>query len=122
MNMECEMKNYTFIKVKSIEQLKELAYENQIDCMIQLNGGGYSRKTISHYSDDSWDIFHHISDEWEEFTSTYDFVNDEFYGKFIQEAIEKKALLVYPNSDVCHTYMPKDEEWSESIPVEELLK
>ena len=91
------MKNYEFIEVKSIEQLKELAYENQIDCMIQLNGGGYSRKTISHYDDDSWEIFHHISDEWEEFVSTYDLINDEFYGKFIQEAITKGAFYVYPD-------------------------
>lgn len=91
------MSNYEFIKVESIEHLLTLAHESQIDCMIQLNGGGFSRKTISYYDDDTWEIFHHISDEWEEFSSTYDFVNDEFYGSFICEAIKKGALHVYPN-------------------------
>jgi hypothetical protein len=59
------------------------------------NGIAKSTKTIRYFADcDSWEVFHYISDAWEEWESTYDFVNCQFTGGMIYDAIQKGEFYV----------------------------
>jgi len=95
MNMGCNM----LIRITSIEQLMEVA--NDDDSKTDTlefsfsNGIAKSVKTIRYFADsDEWEVFHYISDAWEEWKSTYDFVNCEFTGGMIYKAIEKGEFYV----------------------------
>ena len=76
MSMECEM----VIRITSIEQLMEVAKDDDsLTDTLEFsfsNGIAKSVKTIRYFADsDAWEVFHYISDAWEEWESTYDFVN-----------------------------------------------
>ena len=93
--MGCNM----LIRITSIEQLMEVA--NDDDSKTDTlefsfsNGIAKSVKTIRYFADsDEWEVFHYISDAWEEWKSTYDFVNCEFTGGMIYKAIEKGEFYV----------------------------
>ena len=87
------------IQITSIEQLMEVAKDDDsLTDTVEFsfsNGIAKSSKTIRYFADsDSWEIFHYISDAWEEWESTYDFVNCEFIGKSIYNAIKKGEFYV----------------------------
>lgn len=50
--------------VRTIEELDKILEKGQADFKIQLNGGCFSRKTISRYGK-KYDVFHSISDSYE---------------------------------------------------------
>ena len=87
------------IRITSIEQLMEVA--NDDDSKTDTlefsfsNGIAKSVKTIRYFADsDEWEVFHYISDAWEEWESTYDFVNCEYTGGMIYNAIVKGEFYV----------------------------
>jgi len=78
-------------RVRTIEQLKELA-KNGLDCFILLNGGLRSSKHIRFHPDDnSFYVFNYIDDT--EQTLTESQIVDSSYTN-IGEAIEKGALII----------------------------
>ena len=95
MNMGCKM----VIRITSIEQLMKVAKDDdsKTDSLefSFSNGIAKSSKTIRYFADsDSWEVFHYISDAWEEWESTYDFVNCEYTGGMIYNAIVKGEFYV----------------------------
>jgi len=87
------------IRITSIEQLmKEAKDDDSLTDTLEFsfsNGIAKSSKTIRYFADsDSWEVFHYISDAWEEWESTYDFVNCKFTGGMIYKAIEKGVFYV----------------------------
>ena len=87
------------IRITSIEQLMEVAKDDdsKTDTLefSFSNGIAKSVKTFRYFADsDEWEVFHYISDAWEEWKSTYDFVNCEFTGGMIYKAIEKGEFYV----------------------------
>ena len=77
-------------RIKTIEQLKELA-KNGLDCFILLNGGLRSSKHVRYYPDDnSFYVFNLIDDSEQELTE--DQILDSGYSN-IGEAMKKGALI-----------------------------
>jgi len=78
-------------RIKTIEQLKELA-KNGLDCFILLNGGLRSSKHIRFHPDDnSFYVFNLIDDSEQELTETQ--ILDSAYTN-IGEAMKKGALIM----------------------------
>ena len=78
-------------RIKTIEQLKELA-KNGLDCFILLNGGLRSSKHIRFHPDDnSFYVFNLIDDSEQELTETQ--ILDSAYTN-IGEAVKKGALIM----------------------------
>ncbi len=78
-------------RIRTIEQLKELAKEDGLDCYILLNGGLRSSKHIRYYPDDnSFFVFNLIDDSEQELTEAQ--ILDSGYSN-IGEAMEKGALI-----------------------------
>ena len=87
------------IRITSIEQLMEVAKDDDsLTDTLEFsfsNGIAKSVKTIRYFADsDGWEVFHYISDAWEEWESTYDFVNCEYTGGMIYNAIVKGEFYV----------------------------
>ena len=87
------------IRITSIEQLMIVAKDDdsKTDSLefSFSNGIAKSSKTIRYFADsDGWEVFHYISDAWEEWESTYDFVNCEYTGGMIYNAIQKGEFYV----------------------------
>ena len=87
------------IRITSIEQLMEVAKDDDsLTDTLEFsfsNGIAKSVKTIRYFADsDAWEVFHYISDAWEEWESTYDFVNCEYTGGMIYNAIVKGEFYV----------------------------
>ena len=87
------------MRITNIEQLQEHAKDDdskQDNLEFSFsNGIAKSTKTIRYFADcDSWEVFHYISDTWEEWESTYDFVNCNFTGGMIYDAIQKGEFYV----------------------------
>ena len=87
------------IRITSIEQLMEVAKDDDsLTDTLEFsfsNGIAKSVKTIRYFADsDAWEVFHYISDAWEEWESTYDFVNCNFTGGMIYDAIKKGEFYV----------------------------
>ncbi len=87
------------IRINNIEQLQHHArdvdskQDNLEFCFS--NGIAKSTKTIRYFADcDSWEVFHYISDTWEEWESTNDFINCQFTGGMIYDAIQKGEFYV----------------------------
>lgn len=81
------------IKINSIDELKRLA-EYGLECFIVLCGGGLrSSKRITYFPQDgSWDVFHSVAGDWEEYASDKE-LEDETN---IISAIESGALYAWP--------------------------
>lgn len=81
-------------RIKSLNQLKELAGKQQLECYIILAKGTVRSSKSVQYNPDygCWDIFHNIDDNWEEFKSDEEF--KEKYPLFF-EAMEKGCLIKY---------------------------
>jgi len=78
-------------RIKTIEQLKELA-KNGMDCFILLNGGLRSSKHIRYYPDDnSFYVLNLIDDSEQELTEAQ--ILDSSYIN-IGEAMRKGALIM----------------------------
>jgi len=78
-------------RIKTIEQLKELA-KNGMDCFILLNGGLKSSKHIRYYPDDnSFCVLNLIDDSEQELTEAQ--ILDSSYTN-IGEAMRKGALIM----------------------------
>ena len=78
-------------RIKTIEQLKELA-KNGLDCFILLNGGLRSSKHIRYYPDDnSFYVLNLIDGSEQELTEAQ--ILDSSYTN-IGEAIRKGALIM----------------------------
>jgi len=78
-------------RIKTIEQLKELA-KNGMDCFILLNGGLRSSKHIRYYPDDnSFYVLNLIDDSEQELTEAQ--ILDSSYTN-IGEAMRKGALIM----------------------------
>jgi len=78
-------------RIKTIEQLKELA-KNGMDCFILLNGGLRSSKHIRYYPDDnSFYVLNLIDDSEQELTEAQ--ILDRSYTN-IGEAMRKGALIM----------------------------
>ena len=78
-------------RIKTIEQLKELA-KNGLDCFILLNGGLRSSKHVRFHPDDnSFYVFNLIDDSEQELTETQ--ILDSAYTN-IGEAMRKGALIM----------------------------
>jgi len=78
-------------RIKTIEQLKELA-KNGMDCFILLNGGLRSSKHIRYYPDDnSFYVLNLIDDSEQELTEAQ--ILDSSYTN-IGEAMRKSALIM----------------------------
>ena len=86
------------IQINNIEQLQKEALDD--DCQSDAlefcfsNGIAKSTKTIRYYPDDTWEVFHYSCDEWEEWNSTKEFINCQFTGGMIYDAIEKGEFYV----------------------------
>ena len=78
-------------RVRTIEQLKELAKDDGLDCYILLNGGLRSSKHIRYFPDDnSFYVFNLIDDSEQELTEAQ--ILDSGYSN-IGEAMKKGALI-----------------------------
>ena len=78
-------------RIKTIEQLKELA-KNGLDCFILLNGGLRSSKHIRfHPEDNSFYVLNLIDDSEQELTESQ--ILDSAYTN-IGEAMKKGALII----------------------------
>ena len=78
-------------RIRTIEQLKELAKDDGLDCYILLNGGLRSSKHIRYYPDDnSFYVFNLIDDSEQELTEVQ--ILDSGYSN-IGEAMKKGALI-----------------------------
>lgn len=77
-------------KINSLEELKQKALNNNLECFLLLNGGFRSSKVISYYEDKTFYILNEIDGSEEELT-------EEELEKLtlIPEAIEKGALYLY---------------------------
>ena len=87
------------MRITNIEQLQEHARDDdskQDNLEFSFsNGIAKSTKTIRYFADcDSWEVFHYISDTWEEWESTNDFINCQFTGGMIYDAIQKGEFYV----------------------------
>ena len=87
------------MRITNIEQLQEHAKDDdskQDNLEFSFsNGIAKSTKTIRYFADcDSWEVFHYISDTWEEWESTYDFLHCEYTGGMIYKAIKKGEFYV----------------------------
>ena len=87
------------VRITNIEQLQHHAkdddslQDNLEFCFS--NGIAKSSKTIRYFaSDDSWEVFHYISDTWEEWNSTKEFINCQFTRGMINDAIQKRESSV----------------------------
>ena len=79
------------MRIKTIEQLKELA-KNGLDCFILLNGGLRSSRHVRYYPDDnSFYVLNLIDDSEQELTESQ--VLDKAYTN-IGEAMKKGALIM----------------------------
>lgn len=82
--------------ITSLDHLKELARETNFECKLLLNGGVFSRKTISYDPEEfEWSMINHIDDTVDEFSSDEDFIQS--YPLFF-EAIKKGALVYDPEN------------------------
>jgi len=78
-------------RIKTIEQLKELAKDG-LDCFILLNGGLRSSKHVRYYPDDnSFYVLNLIDDSEQELTESQ--ILDSSYTS-ISEAMKKGALIM----------------------------
>ena len=76
-------------QVTSVDRLREILADGaQHEFYIALNGGARSSKSIYKISDDLYDVFHSISDTWEELTEAR-MLADTMIG----EAIEKGGFF-----------------------------
>ncbi len=87
------------IQITSIEHLMKVAdtKDGQLDRLDFRfsNGYAYTSKNILYEPvNDSWEVFDFGSDAWEEWESTYDFVNCEFTGGMIYNAIQEGNFYV----------------------------
>lgn len=80
-------------RIKTIEQLKELAKDEKgLDCHIQFNGGLRSSKHVRYYPDDnSFYILNSIDDSEQELSESQIF--DSTYSN-IGKAIKKGVLIM----------------------------
>jgi len=79
-------------RITTIQQLKELAKDDGLDCYILLNGGLRSSKHIRFHPDDnSFYVFNLIDDSEQELTETQ--ILDSAYTN-IGEAMKKGALIM----------------------------
>ena len=77
--------------IKNINHLKKCAMIESSDFWIRLNYGAKSSKDIKYYKDnDSWSVFHSISDSFCEYKDDKDFIENE---DFIIKAIETNNLI-----------------------------
>ena len=78
-------------RIKTIEQLKELA-KNGLECFVLLNGGLRSSKYIRyHPDDDSFYVLHYIDGSEQELTQSQ-LLDSEYTN--IAEAMEKGSLII----------------------------
>ena len=78
-------------RVRTIEQLKELAKDDGLDCYILLNGNLRSSKHIRYYPDDnSFYVLNLIDDSEQELTESQ--ILDGAYSN-IGEAMKKGSLI-----------------------------
>ena len=78
-------------RITTIQQLKELAKDDGLNCSILLNGNLRSSKYIRYYPDDnSFYVFNLIDDSEQELTESQ--ILDSAYSN-IGEAMEKGALI-----------------------------
>ena len=78
-------------RITTIQQLKELAKDDGLNCSILLNGNLRSSKYIRYYPDDnSFYVFNLIDDSEQELTKSQ--IQDSAYTN-IGEAMEKGALI-----------------------------
>lgn len=87
------------VRITNIEQLQEHARDDdskQDNLEFSFsNGIAKSTKTIRYFADcDGWEVFHYISDTWEEWNSTKEFINCQFTGGMIYDAIQKGEFYV----------------------------
>tara|TARA_Y100001951_G_C11172685_1_gene201213 strand:- start:31 stop:318 length:288 start_codon:yes stop_codon:yes gene_type:complete len=87
------------IQITSIDHLMKVAKDDDsLTDSLEFyfsNGIAKSSKTIRYFADsDGWEVFHYISDAWEEWESTYDFVRCEYTGGMIYNAIKKGEFYV----------------------------
>ena len=87
------------MQITSIEQLQKVAKDDDtLTDTLEFKFTSeiaQSSKTIRYFADsDGWEVFHYSSDSWEEWESTYDFVNCEFTGGMIYGAIQKGEFYV----------------------------
>jgi hypothetical protein len=79
-------------RIRTIEQLKELAKKGGLECYILLNGGMRSSKYIRYYPDEnSFYVLNYIDDSEQELTEAQ--ILDSAYSN-IGEAMEKGALIM----------------------------
>ena len=87
------------MRITNIEQLQEHAKDDdskQDNLEFSFsNGIAKSTKTIRYFADsDGQEVFHYISDTWEEWNSTKEFINCQFTGGMIYDAIQKGEFYV----------------------------
>ena len=79
------------IRIRTIQQLKELTTKGGLECFILLNGGLRSSKYIRyHPEDNSFYVFNYIDDTEQELTEAQ--ILDRQHSN-IGEAMEKGALI-----------------------------
>lgn len=90
-------------QIQTLQQLKDLASKNPIECFINLKHGAKSSKTIQYFPDGiapddrhdidqyKWDVFSSISDEYLEIEDDCELAE----MTHIVEAIELNALFLY---------------------------
>jgi len=79
------------IKIKSIAELKKLAQKRGFECVVLLNGGLGSRKTVSYNPvTKMWRVRNHIDDSRQVLTTRQ--LNTKSYTH-VGEAIKKNALI-----------------------------
>ena len=82
------------IAIESMWHLAKLAYKTSFECKMWLNGGMFSRKTITYhmYYDKeypTWTIYNHIDDTINSYKNTEE-LNEKY--PLILEAIKKRSL------------------------------
>lgn len=79
-------------RIESLDHLKaEASKPEPLDCFILLGGGARSSKMVRYWPpEDEWDVYHGISDTWEEDLST-----EALRQTNILTALEEGALYAY---------------------------
>jgi hypothetical protein len=91
------------VPIKSIEELKELAQNEDFECQLVLNGGLISRKYIKFDPEYGyWYILNFIDDSEFEYENDKEFEED--YPLFF-EALRNRALIYENEEDRIKNYM-----------------
>ena len=91
------------VPIKSIEELKQLAKEDDFECLMVLSNGMVSRKYIKYEPEyGAWFLLNFIDDSEFEYSNDNEFIED--YPLFF-EAIEKRALIYEDGSDCIKKYV-----------------